>query len=206
MKSSGNLTHDDGVFRARDVLVRLGCPDVEFGEGTHRFPQNRNGRSGPTPDLVAGRFAGSADPSTFFIDVVSPTGDYMFNSKAGGGATAEYLATQVQAREAFPLSAIPLDYARPLLAALQRKAVKYAKGRDDSPLLGIAGYFDDAIKDGGAAFASLGLFRAMNAELGLSGYQQIEEVLIGPGGDSLVATEVNWDLPLAFVFYLRLTE
>jgi hypothetical protein len=199
-KPSGNLAHDQGVGIALALLSALRCPNVQRGEGSPLFDGLT---SVPTPDLVAGPFAGATDPNTFFADVMCPTGEYTLERIAGGGATAGFLQAAIKDRKSFHAATVPLDFAKPLLAAFRKKVNKYAAARGESPLFAVIFYFDDRISYGGHVFASSLFMRALNSEYPVPCGPVIEERLMGDENKPTYVVEVDWNLPLAFAMYLR---
>ena len=189
------------VARIVELLEVLQCPSPKPGEGSSLFPQASDGTWPPTPDIVAGTFFGPLDPRSFFVDVVAPSGDYMFKDRAGAPATASFLTAVVNARGEFTMADLPTDFTKPLVSPVIKKSAKYAKGRNGSPLFGVAVYFDQLEKNGGALFSSLLYLRALAKEFGDVPFEVLERGhrTIPDDQHSFVATEVAWDLPLAFL-------
>jgi hypothetical protein len=67
-------------------------------------------------------------------------------------------------------------------------------------------YFDDRTREGSTLLASLVFFRAIEHQLGLAAHAEIDECFVGAEGAVLFPVDVNWDLPVAFVLYLRQTN
>jgi hypothetical protein len=197
-------TDEGEVERARELLETLGCPDPQRGEGSPLFPQRDDGTSPPTPDLVAGPFLGAEHPGSFFIDVVAPSGDYIFNERAGAAPSARFFGDVVDKRSEFTPDDVPRDFAKPLVIPIIRKSDKYSKGRSKSPLFGVVAYFDQLAKNGGSLISSLFYMRALHETLGGVAFSEIERGHAQTPADlnSRVGCEVDWDLPLAFLLQL----
>ena len=80
-------------------LKRHGCPNPQRGEGAELFLP-KDGLK--TPDIVAGEFRGEVDPNTFFIDVVSPSGDQVTNERAGAPEASRFLMKEIEQKPVEP--------------------------------------------------------------------------------------------------------
>lgn len=197
-------TDEQQVARVRALLELIGCPQVENGQGSPLFAQRSDGTSPPTPDLVAGPFHGPEDPRSFFIDVVAPSGDYIINELAGAAPSARFFKDVIVNRDSFTPADVPRDFANPLVSPVISKAIKYSKGRSDSALFGLVAYFDYLEKRGRPLIASLFYTRALSDVLGEVMFAEIEfgHSQIPSDRNSLVCSDVVWDLPLAFLLQL----
>lgn len=177
-----------------DYLDRHGCPNPQRGEGSPLFPPS-NGLL--TPDLVAGEFRGPTHPDTFFIDVVTPSGDYVTRPLAGAPQSAAFFNKQIKDRGQWGMGDIPDDISRPLVAAVRKKAAKYSARRGGSAALGVAAYFDERSKSGGHVITMIAYMKALNDALGPVNQKALHLLL--DGHQTMIVCPVSWDEPLCFL-------
>jgi hypothetical protein len=117
---------------------------VRRGQGSSEFSANvRPGQK--TPDIVAGTVLGSEKPSDFYIDVQSPSGDYLVKAELKAVRARELYDT-ARRTGVFKFPELDTDYfQRVLIAPLEKKIEKYARSRQSS-LYGHILYF--AVLDG----------------------------------------------------------
>ncbi|MCP4607034.1 MAG: hypothetical protein GY847_42060 [Proteobacteria bacterium] len=203
---SRNQDDEVPVKNSLYFLKKIGCPDVQLGQGTDLLPQHPDGDWPLTPDLVAGHFYEPDDERNFYIDVFAPSGHYMTKPKAQAPATAEFLQCKVKECGEFVFAEVSDDHCEPLTNSIVKKSKKYAEGRNGSPLLGLVAYFCDGAKYAGALFASLNYFHALNTRFGGVPVNDLNRRLLGSKENKLVRVCVSWPLPIAFVLYLRRLE
>lgn len=136
-------------------------------------------------------------PATFFIDVTTPSGDYVTRPLAGAPESAAFFTRQIEARGEWGMSDMPADLSLPLVAAVRKKAAKYSARRAGSAALGVAAYFNERSKSGGHLITMLGYLKALNDVLGPVNEQALHLLL--DGGHAMVVCPVSWDEPLAFL-------
>lgn len=187
------------VESAIAYLKRHGCPNPQRGEGSELFAP-KDGLK--TPDIVVGHFRGEVDPDTFFVDVVSPSGDQVTNERAGAPDASRFFMKEVEEKPDVwrTLADIPDDLGRPLVGSVLRKADKYSAARRGSPLLGVVAYFNEQ-GAGKQILTMVTYLKAIHEELGQVSDKLVGELIVNRTSTMLVQV-VSWDVPLGFLLQL----
>src|SRR5216684_7638559 len=122
------------------LLNSAGCPKARRGQGTDEFSAKmRPGHR--TPDIVAGPLHGFGNPNDFYIDVQSPTGDYLIKDEVGAKRALELYEDALRTG-VFKFPELDTGYLkRVLITPIEKKIEKYARSRS-SALYGHVLYFD----------------------------------------------------------------
>jgi hypothetical protein len=133
-----DLTRDldyEAVENSISFLTAAGCPQVRRAQNSDEFKSKMHANA-PTPDLIAGPLHGFGDQRDFYIDVQSPSSDYLVKPGAVPEETAQARALFAESMRTriFRFPALDDSYVRRfLLSQLETKIRRYAGARR-SPL------------------------------------------------------------------------
>jgi hypothetical protein len=202
MNPSRELDYE-AVENSIAFLTAAGCPQVRRAQHSDEFKSKMHAGA-PTPDLIAGPLHGFGDPRDFYIDVQSPSSDYLVKPGARPEETAhpralfaECLRTGVFRFPALDVAYVP----RFLMSQLEAKVDKYARARK-SLLYGHVFYYDASPgtdpKHEVGAIDCLQAFGAM--VLQDYGEEAARSMLIAADQPAALARQINWPhLPVAFL-------